>query len=323
MLQEQQRTYEARWLPCALVVLCAALAGAQQQPAIPGVVAAGTQVELVQESFSWAEGPVGTPDGGLYFNDVRSSRLYRLDPADKLTTVREDSGGANGLAFDHAGDLYAAEGAEFALRGIPGKRISRQNQTGHAVTVADKFNGQPFGAPNDLILDAKGGIYFTDPGTHPFDDPNHRGDVYYLPPGAREPTKIDDQVKLPNGVTLTMDGKTLLVIDTIGANILRYDVQADGRVKNRRVFATLPQPTEGRGSADSMCIDSEDRIYAAGGAGIQVFDRSGEFLGTIKIPRNPANCAFSGPDKRTLYVTAREGLYRVRTLARGPDRPGK
>jgi gluconolactonase len=196
-----------------------------------------------------------------------------MDPGGKITTIREDSGGANGLALTKSGELYAVEGAEFAQRGVPGKRISRANQTGNPVTVANTFQGKPSGAPNDLVLDAKGGIYFTDPGPHPFEDPNHHGDVYYLRRGAKEPVRIDDQIKLPNGITLTMDWKTLLVADSFV-----------------------------RGTSVRLDIVAPD---------------------LIKVPRRPANCAFSGPDKKTLYVTAREGLYRIVMISQGPRRPGK
>ncbi len=193
-------------------LLLAAAAAAQPQPAIPGVIAAGTQPALVREGFTFTEGPVGASDGGIYFTDVRALKLYRLDAAGKLTTVRDASTGANGLTFDKTGELYAAEG-------VPGKRVSRANQTGHPVTVVDKAKSQPLGAPNDLIMDAKGGIYFTDPGTQAFDAKDRHGAVYYLPPGAKEPVLLDSQITLPNGLTLTIDGKTLLVDDTIGTNI--------------------------------------------------------------------------------------------------------
>jgi gluconolactonase len=298
------------------IYLVATMASAQSQTAIPDVIAVGTQPELVQEGFTFTEGPVGVSDGGIFFTDVRASKLHRLDAAGKVTTVREASTGANGLTFNKAGDLYAAEG-------VPGKRISRANQTGQAVTVLDKVSGQLLGAPNDLIMDAKGGIYFTDPGTQRIDAPDRRGDVYYLPPGAKEPIRLDDQLKFPNGLTLTLDGKTLLVDDTVGVNIWAYDVQADGSVKNKRVFAAVPQLTDGKSFADGMCLDTANRVYVTTGAGVQVFDRSGKFLGLIKIPRQPSNCAFSGQDKKTLYVTAREGVYRIKMLAQGPSRPGK
>jgi gluconolactonase len=295
---------------------------AQSQTAIPGVIAASTPVEVVKEGFVFTEGPIGAADGSVYFTDVRARKLYKIDPAGNLSTIREESRGANGLAFNNSGDLFAAEGAG-GEGAAAGKRISRANQTGNPIDVATEAGGKRFGSPNDLTLDARGGIYFTDPGTQPFDAPDKRGDVYYLPPGAKEPKRIDGEVKFPNGVALSTDGKTLLVSDTTGVNVWAYDVQADGSAKNKRVFAAVPQLTDGRSLGDGICIDRASRVYVTTGAGIQVFDRAGKFLGVIKTPKQPANCAFGGRDKKILYVTARESVYKIRMIAQGPDRPGK
>jgi gluconolactonase len=148
--------------------------------------------------------------------------------------------------------------------------------------------------------------------------------VYYLPAGAKEPLLVDGAVARPNGLTLTRDGKTLIVDDTIGETVFAYDVEADGAVKNKRPFVKLRDiPVGAESGADGMAIDREDRIYVTTVAGVQVFDPKGQYLGTIKAGRQGANVAFAGPDKRTLYITAREGLYRVKTLTQGPDRLGK
>ena len=166
-------------------------------------------------------------------------------------------------------------------------------------------------------------MYITDPGPRPV-VPGRIAYVYYLPPGAKEPIVIDDQIARPNGLTLTRDGRTLIVDDTLGPAVYAYDVQPDGSVKNKRVFAQLRDIPEGKESgADGMALDREDRVYITTVAGVQVFDAAGKYLGTIKVPRQPANAAFSGPDKRVLYITAREGLYRLDMLAQGPDRIGK
>ena len=299
----------------AVVGLIILPAMAQSPGGIAGVVAAGAEPQLVQEGFVFTEGPVGTPDGGLYFSDIRPNRIYRLDPNGKVDLVREQTNGANGLAVTREGDLLAAEG--------DGKRISKRSRDGTLTTVTEGIAGKPFLAPNDLILDAKGGIYITDPGPRPV-VPGRIAYVYYLPAGAKEPIIIDDQIARPNGLTLTRDGRTLIVDDTLGPSVYAYDVQPDGSVKNKRVFAQLRDIPEGKESgADGMALDREDRVYITTVAGVQVFDAAGKYLGTIKVPRQPANAGFSGPDKRVLYITAREGLYRLDTLAQGPDRIGK
>jgi gluconolactonase len=211
--------------------------------------------------------------------------------------------------------LLAAEG--------DGKRISRRSRDGTVTTVTEGSEGRPFLSPNDLILDAKGGIYITDPGPRPV-VPGRPTYVYYLPAGAKQPAVIEDKIARPNGLTLTRDGKTLIVDDTIGPIVFAYDVEPDGSVKNKRTFAQLREIPEGKESgADGMALDREDRVYITTVAGVQVFDAKGGYLGTIKVPRQPANAAFAGPDRRVLYITAREGLYRVKMLSQGPDRVGK
>jgi len=194
---------------------------------------------------------------------------------------------------------------------------------GAVTTLTEGGDGRPLLAPNDLIVDSKGGIYFTDPGPRPL-VAGRKVYVYYLPAGAKQPRVMDDQITRPNGLTLTNNGKTLIVDDTVGETVFAFDVQADGSVKNRRPFAHIHDVKAGEDSgADGMAIDSQDRIYVTSSTGLQVFDRKGQYLGTIKIPRQPANLAFGGIDKKTLYITAREGLYRLKMLSQGPKRLGK
>jgi len=288
---------------------------AQTPAGIPGVVAPGIEPELVQEGFVFTEGPVGTPDGGLYFSDIRPNKIYQLEPGGKIAPIREETNGSNGLAVTKNGEIFAAEGS--------GKRISKRDRDGTVTTVTESAGGKPFLSPNDLIIDARGGIYITDPGPRPV-VPGRPTSVSYLPPGAKEAIIIDGDVARPNGVTLTRDGKTLIVNDTIGPVVFAYDVQPDGSVKNKRSFGQLRDIPEGKESgADGMALDSEDRVYVTTVAGVQVLDAKGQYLGTIKVPRQPANVAFGGPDKRTLYITAREGLYRIKMLSQGPNRVGK
>ena len=299
----------------AAVALLAGAAHAQSPGGIAGVVAPGVMPELVQEGFVFTEGPVGTPDGGLYFSDIRPNRIHYLDPGGKISLVREQTNGANGLALTRDGDLIAAEGE--------GKRISKRSRDGMVTTVTEGIAGKPFLSPNDVLVDAKGGIYITDPGPRPV-VPGRTAYVYYLPVGAKEPVVLDDQIARPNGVMLTRDGKTLIVNDTLGPTVYAYDVLPDGGVKNKRTFAQLLDIPEGKESgADGMALDREDRLYVTTVAGVQVFDAAGKHLGTIKVPRQPANVGFAGPGKRVLYITAREGLYRINMLAQGPDRIGK
>ena len=303
------------------VLAAACLAGlmapafAQSPSGIPGVVAPGVEPQLVQEGFKFTEGPVGNAEGALYFSDIRTNRTYLLETGGKISVVRENTNGGNGLALTKDGHLLTAEGE--------GKRISRLDRDGKVTTVTDGAEHRPFLAPNDLIVDAKGGIYFTVPGPRPV-VPGRIVHVYYLPAGAKEPIVIDDKIARPNGLTITADGKTLIVDDTLGAIVFAYDIQADGTVANKRTFAELRDIPVGQESgADGLALDRDGRIYITTVKGVQVFDREGQYLGTIAVARQPANVAFAGPDKRTLYITAREGLYQLTTLAQGVERLGK
>ena len=310
-------------LPLALALAVFTLPlRAQTSAGIPGVVAPGVKPELVQEGFIFTEGPVGTYDGGLFFSDIGSKTIYHMDPEGKITIARGNTLGANGLALN-ASELYAAEGS--------GKLISRGNQNGRVATVLESTDAQPLGAPNDIIFDSRGGFYFTDPGAAPLlpRDPNRHGKVYYVASsGGREPLLVDDKIAFPNGLTLTPDGKLLLVDDTIGDTVWAFDLQPKKNKKGqtsvtRTAFAKIPELTDGVSLADGMAVDREGRVYVTTGAGVQIFDRKGKFLGVIKVPRSPSNCAFSGPDKHTLYITARQGLYKLKMLSQGPDRAGK
>jgi gluconolactonase len=298
-----------------LVALFASPALAQTPAGIPGVLAPGVVSELVQEGFTFTEGPVGAADGSLYFSDIRVSKTFHLDAAGKIAMFRENTNGANGIALTKDGELLFAEG--------DGKRISKRGRDGTITPVIDKHAGAPFLSPNDLIVDSKGGIYITDPGPRPV-VPGRPTYVSYLPAGATASIIVDDKVARPNGLTLTKDGRTLIVDDTIGNTVFAYDVQPDGTVKNKRAFAQLRDiPAGAESGADGLALDNEDRVYITTVAGVQVFDAKGTYLGVIKSARQGANVAFAGPGKQTLYITAREGLYRIKTLAKGPDRIGK
>ena len=293
---------------CLLLAAPEALAGA----GIPGVIAPNVVAELVSEVFVNTGGPLGTPDGGLYFSDTVADRTYYLDQQGFITVERERTERSSGIAFTPEGDLVFAEG------GMP--RISKKTNRGY-INLTPGFR---LFQPNDLIVDAKGGIYFTDPGPRPV-VPGLKVFVYYLAPGSTTPVVIEDAIPRPNGLTLTPDGKTLIIDDTVGTTVYAYDVQPDGGVANKRAFAELRGIAAGEESiADGMAIDSESRLYVTTVRGVQVFDRAGAYLGTIEVPRQPSNLAFSGyTDKSTLYITARQGLYSVKMLSQGPERLGK
>jgi gluconolactonase len=265
-------------------------------------------------SFVFTEGPVGAADGTLYFTVDHGKRAYRLDPDGKLSVFRDNIDHGNGLALTRQGELLFAERT----------RVSKRTLDGTIVTLTDSFQGKPFAdAVNDLIADVNGGVYFTVPGLRPI-VPGRPTFVFYLPPGAREPLLIDSAIARPNGLTLTGDGRTLVVDDTLSSTVFAYDVAPDGTVRNKRAFINLVDIPPGKESgADGIAIDREGRFYIATVVGVEIFDAAGKYLGRIRTEETPTNVAFAGSDKRTLYVTAHGPLYRIKVLAQGPERLGK
>jgi sugar lactone lactonase YvrE len=288
----------------------------QRTAGIPAVISPDVAIELVHDGYSFTEGPVGTADGGLFFTDGKPTRIYRVHPEGRITVFRQDGGDADGLALNAAGMLFSADR-------INKTGITRSDPNGVPTRLStEAAPGRAYMAPNDLIVDARDGIYFTDPGLRSARP--ERTFVYYLPPGQKHPIVIDDEMSSPNGLILSLDGRTLIVNDNIESDIYAFDLNADGTARSKRVFARLRDIPAGKDSlGDGIAIDTESRIYVTAVNGIQVFDRQGQYLGIIQVPRIPANVAFAGPDKRTLYITARQALYRVRMLSQGPNRPGK
>jgi gluconolactonase len=290
------------------------------QRAIPGVIRADTKVELIKGGFQGLEGPVATPEGGLFFSDVQANRTYELGPDGTVAVWRENTNGTNGLFLLSDGRLLAAEGG--------GRRVVVVARDKRVTALAAAFNGQSLRAPNDLIPDRQGGIYFTDPAIRPAPNlaPKEPGNVYYLGPNGQL-RLLDDAIRRPNGITLSLDGNTLFVDDTEGLFVYAFDAQPDGSVTNKREFVKLMEPEVGslgpRSRADGMAIDSVGRLYVATSAGVQVIDSRGQHLGIIRLPAIARNLAFGRPDRHVLYLTALEALYRVRLISQGPPERAK
>jgi gluconolactonase len=324
-------TLAAAILACAPFSRSAAigvLAQGGQQPvaaetvatAIPGVIAAGTKVEVIKSGFTGTEGPIGLPDGSLIFTETQANRITRIDANNQTSTFLENTNGANGLAFD-------AKGRLISVQTTPGKTlIGVLYPKGQEATLSDNFDGKPFGRPNDLVVGKNGGIYFSEPGPNataagPPPVPPLSPAVYYIPPGGKA-IRIAEGIARPNGVMLSADEKTLYVNDTNGEYILAFDVKADGSVGNRRNFARYPTvntaPAGGFNSgADGLAIDNAGRLYVVALGGVHVFSPKGDLLGTIPLSLQGQNLAFAGPDKKTLYIVGRGSAFKVRLLAEG------
>ncbi|MCI0377759.1 MAG: SMP-30/gluconolactonase/LRE family protein [Gemmataceae bacterium] len=292
-----------------LVLLSAPLSQAGENEPIPGIGPAG-KITKLHTGFKFTEGPAADSEGNVYFSDIPNKKIHKVDAKGALSTFIDDSNRANGLMVDAKGRLIACEMAG----AITAYDLKSKEQT----VLADKHDGKPFNAPNDLVLDKSRGIYFTDPtfsAAKPL--PQGKAAVYYL--GVKgDVTRLVDDLPNPNGVILSPDEKTLYVIPSGQAEMMAYAVEAPGKIGKGRVFCTLKQP-EGKkgGGGDGLTVDTKGNLYITSALGLQVFNPKGELLGIIRLPEQPANVTFGGADLRTLYVTARTSLYTVPMEATG------
>ncbi len=274
-------------------------------PADAQVAPDGTAVEQVATGYRFTEGPAEGPDGGIYFTDTPNNQIIRFDPATGAAAVfREDAGRANGLMFDAQGRLIACEGAAPGGR----RRLSRTEPDGTLTTLADAWDGKPLNSPNDLDIDAAGGIYFTDPRYGNRDDMQLDAEAVYYRAADGTLTRVIDGLVRPNGLILSHDEKTLYVADNAAKILVAYDIEQPGMPTNPRRFSEMG---EGHGGGcDGMSVDKLGRVYATGDEGIYIFNPDGTRAALIATPERPANCTLTR-DGKTLYITARTSLYRV------------
>lgn len=273
-----------------------------QQP-IAGLGPTGPVVKL-HGGFQFTEGPAADREGNVYFSDIPAEKILKVDTAGKLSVFREKSNNTNGTMFNAAGELVGCE-----MQG----QLTAMDAAGKVVrTVAGKYEGNRFNAPNDLVIDAAGGTYFTDPHFRaPTPLPQGVTAVYYAAADGKVTRMIDD-LKAPNGVILSPDEQTLYVIPSMQAEMMAYPVLSPGKLGKGRVFCTLRQPAGASGKGgDGLTVDVQGNLYITSALGLQVYSPAGKLLGIIKLPEQPANCTFGGADRKTLYVTARTSLYTV------------
>ena len=290
----------------------------QPAPDIPGVIKGGTMPEVVIKGLTSSDDAFWLPNVGVIFSEPRANRIVRLDEHDQPVTFVGNLHGPLGMTFD------AKNGRLISLQTEPGFTGPRVVwPAGKEAILADNYQGKPFGRPNDIVADRNGGVYFTD---IPPDRTVIPAAVYYVPPGGA-PIRVAEGITTPNGLQLSHDEKTLYVNDTAGINIYAFDVQPDGRLANRRVFATyvgrdqtLPPGAPPRSNADGLVTDDDGRLYSLTESGIEVLSPTGQHLGVIPlwcITRRCQNLGFGGPDKRTLYVAGGGTLLRIPMLSRG------
>ena len=264
--------------------------------------------------FVFTEGPLWHPDGYLLFVDIRRSLIFRLVPGGEPEVLRENSGGSNGLTFDLQGRLVMCEG--------DGRRVTRMEADGSVTVLADRFEGRRLNRPNDVVGRSDGTLYFTNPGGR-LEVSERELDfsgVHAIAPDGGVTAVIRD-FEYPNGLAFSPDEKTLYVANTRdNMHLAAYDVTPDGSVANGRIFADMSSD-EPDGVPDGLKVDVEGRVYCTGPGGCWVFGPDGSHLGTIRLPEIPANCAWGGPENRTMYFAARTSVYSL--VMRTPGSPLK
>ena len=291
-------------------------------------LAIGDPVRIVPD-LRHAEGPAWHPDGYLLFQDTQRNRTLQWDPHAGLKVFREPSGRANALAIDAERRLVAVESHGEG----GGRRVVRQTRDGEWHPLAERIEGKRFNSPNDLALDRRGRIYFTDPRYSRRETMELQSEAVYRIDPDGSVTSIVTSLKRPNGILVSGDQRSLYISDNIGpgsvAELWVFDLSSEGSAaKGRKVYDFSP----GRG-IDGMTLDSEGRIWAAAGtkekAGIYVLvlndDRTqAARVAFVPLPEDPMNCTFGGKNRDELYITTSASVFRLSTTVRGrDDLPGK
>jgi len=260
-------------------------------------------VEKIADGLVFAEGPVWI-DNGLVFSDVRGDTLYRWTETGGLETFRKPSRQANGNTLDPQGRLVTCR--------HEARDVIRTEPDGSITVLVDSHAGGKLNSPNDVVVQADGTLWFTDPPYGLAKRPKEQqfNAVYRLDPGATEPAPVATNLSYPNGLAFSPDGKFLYVAESdwrIKPNfVMRYVVKENGSLVDGERFVEVE-----RGAADGMRVDEKGRLFCTSGLGIEVFDPSGERAGVIRTPKPASNCCFGGADGTTLFVTARAAVYRA------------
>ena len=276
--------------------------------AAEGVLAPGAKVERLAGGFKFTEGPAADKDGNVYFTDQPEDRIHKWSVSDeRVTTFLSPCGRANGTYFDKDGNLLTCSDEENQLWSV--------TPDGKATVLVKDFGGKALNGPNDLWIRPDGALYFTDPlYPRPYwkrapamqQDGQH---VYFLSADRKDVKRVASDLKQPNGIIGTADGKTLYVADIGAGKTYAYAVEADGSLTGKRLFCGL--------GSDGMTIDSEGNVYLTG-KGVTVFDKTGKQIDHLDIPEPwTANVTFGGKDRDLLFITASTSLYGAKLRVKG------
>lgn len=272
------------------------------------MVKSGATLIQVSSQFKFTEGPAVDKKGAIYFTDQPNDKIWKFDTDGKLSVFMDKTGRSNGLYFDKKGNLLACADERNELWSI--------SPDGDKTVLLAANEGHNFNGPNDLWVNKKGDIYFTDP-YYQRDywerkKPELDGQkVYYLAKGKHEAIAVESTVKQPNGIVGTPDGKQLYVADIGASRTYKYQINPDGSLSNRQLFVEQ--------GSDGMTLDNEGNVYLTG-KGVTIYNSSGTKLGNIPVPsRWVGNVCFGGKDRKTLFITASESVYTLQMQVKGVE----
>ena len=262
--------------------------------------------------FDWVEGPVWFGDAGcLLFSDIPNNRIMRWTPGEGMSIYREPSNFTNGHTRDLQGRLISCEHG--------GRRVTRTEHNGQITVIADSYDGKPLNSPNDVVVKSDGSIWFTDPHYGISTDyEGHRAEqelpcyLYRVDPDSGEMQPMVTDANCPNGLTFSLDEKTLYVADTgrfqqnDPTHIRAFDVGDDGRLSGGDIFHVINP-----GAADGMRLDSDGNLWSSAGDGVHCISPEGQLLGKILVPERVSNLCFGGRAKHQMFITATTSVYSV------------
>lgn len=270
------------------------------------IIADGAELILISDRFTFTEGPAADQDGNVFFTDQPNDHIWKYSIEGELTLFMDETGRSNGMYFDHDGNLLSCADLNGEIWSIsPGKDVT---------ILVDEFNGKQLNGPNDLWVDPKGGIYFTDP--YYQRDYWERTEkeieeerVYYLTPDHQQIIIAENEFVKPNGIIGTPDGEKLYVADIGDSKTYSYMINEDGTLTDKQLFAEM--------GSDGMTIDDQGNIYLTG-RGVTVFNKTGDQIGHIPVPQGwTGNVTFIGPNRRTLFITASNSVYTMEMNVQG------
>jgi gluconolactonase len=297
-------------------------------PRLDEILGPDAVLEQVAGGFEFTEGPLWSSDGALLFSSPNTNVIYRWDSTNGAVSVfnaksgysgvdigRFAQPGSNGLTFDPEGRLVVCQHGN--------RRVVRVNPHGDVTVLADHFEGRRLNSPNDVVCRSDGTVFFTDPPfglPEMFDDPDRElpfSGVFRAAGG--EAVLLTDELEGPNGIAFSPDERFLYVgnWDPERKVVMRYEVDAAGDPSNGMMFHDMTD-APGEDAIDGLEVDAAGNVYACGPGGIWVLSPDGDRLGLLELPEAPHNLAFGGDDRRTLYITALTGVYRIR-LALGEE----